>query len=382
MPLAFTSATGETVPAVTFGQPPHTGEAAEVMRAIIHADLDAFYASVEQRDDPALAGRPVVVGGMAEDRGVVAAASYEARRFGVRSAMSMRTALRLCPEAVRVPPRFAVYREVSARVMELFHELAELVEPLSLDEAYLDVTGVAPTWEGTVELARELKRTMRRELALTLSVGVAGSKSAAKVASDLDKPDGLVVVEPGTEREFLAPLPAGKLWGIGPKAEERLRRLGVRTIGDLAGVDARLLTQMFGRWGEQMGAFAQGVDLRPVTPERETKSVGRETTFSIDLGDRTQLHETLRELCVGVAQHLQHGALHGRTVTIKLRRSDFSTCTRQATLPAPVDGEHEVYVIAERLLDAELRPGERLRLLGVTVSGFAETIQLPLFALD
>jgi len=351
-------------------------------RTILHADLDAFYASVEQRDDPSLAGRPVVVGGAPDQRGVVAAASYEARQFGVRSAMSMRTAMRLCPDAVRVSPRFSVYREVSARVMELFHEVTDLVEPLSLDEAYLDLSAVAATWDDAVSLARELKLTVSQDVELTLSVGAATTKSAAKVASELEKPDGLVIVEPGTEREFLAPLSVGKLWGVGPKAQERLQSLGVRTIGELAEIDGRLLAKMFGRWGEQMADLSRGVDPREVTPMHDIKSVGRETTFSADVGDRGRLNEELTELCSEVANRLSRRSLRGRTVTVKLRRSDFSTCTRQATLPVPVQTEHELYPVAERLLHAELRPGERLRLLGVTVSGFGEVTQLPLFPLD
>jgi DNA polymerase-4 len=352
------------------------------VRALLHADLDAFYASVEQRDDPALAGLPVVVGGSPEQRGVVAAASYEARAFGVRSAMSMRTALRLCPQAVRVPPRFSVYGDVSANVMAIFHDLTDLVEPLSLDEAYLDVTDAVESWADAVDLAQRLKGRVREEVGLTLSVGVATSKSVAKVASDLGKPDGLVVVQPGEEERFLAPLPVGKLWGIGPRSEERLRSLGVATIGQLAEVDARLLVQLFGRWGEQMAELARGVDQRTVTPNRDLKSVGRETTFSEDIAGLEQLREELGELCRGVADRLRRRDLRGRTVTLKVRRSDFSTRTRQVTLTQPVADERELRSVAERLLAAELQPEDRLRLLGVSVSGFADTGQLALFTLE
>ncbi len=353
-----------------------------VPRTIIHADLDAFYASVEQRDNPDIAGRPVVVGGSPDDRGVVAAASYEARRFGVRSALSMRTALRLCPQAVRVPPRFGVYSTVSGQVHEVFREFTALVEPIALDEAYLDVTETVSGGADPEELGRALKQRVRESVKLTISVGVAGSKSAAKIASDLGKPDGLVVVPVGGERAFLAPLPVGRLWGVGPKAQERLRRFGVETIGQLAELDRRILAQLFGRWGDAMGELARGVDERPVSPRGEVKQVSRETTFSSDVADRALLHDELRELCEAVGERLQRRSLRGRTVTIKLRRHDFSTRTRQATLHAPVQEAAEVFAAARRILDAELEPGERLRLLGVGVSGFADNAQLPLFALD
>jgi DNA polymerase-4 len=362
--------------------PAEVFDVAERVRAIIHADLDAFYASVEQRDDPSLRGRPVVVGGSAEARGVVAAASYEARRFGIHSAMSMRSALRLCPQVTRVAPRFAVYGEVSGQVMAVFREYTELVEPISLDEAYLDVSAATSSWENAARIAAELKQKIKECVSLTLSVGVGSSKSIAKIASDLGKPDGLLVVPPGTERDFLAPLSVSKLWGVGPRAEERLRALGVRTIGELAEFDPRLLAQLFGRWGEQMSALAQGVDAREVTPSHEIKSVGRETTFDVDVGDPRELDRTLKELCAAVAERLERRGLRGRTVTVKLRRSDFSTHTRQVTLPAPVHEERQLLPVAARLLAAELTPDDRLRLVGVSVSGFAETAQLPLFVLE
>ncbi len=351
-------------------------------RRILHADLDAFYASVEQRDDRSLAGRPVVVGGSPEGRGVVAAASYEARSYGVRSAMPMRTALRLCPDAVRVAPRFDAYAAVSAQVMAIFRAATDLVEPLSLDEAYLDVSERLTDWDGAVALGSQLKQEVRDGVGLTLSAGVATSKSVAKIASELQKPDGLVAVEPGTERAFLAPLPVGRLWGVGPKAEERLQRLGACTIGQLAELDALTLSQLFGRWGVQMLSLARGFDSRPVTVDREAKSVGRETTFSTDIGDRQVLAVCLAELCEAVETRLARRDLRGKTVTLKVRRSDFTTRTRQETLPVPVCDAAELRRIAQRLLDAELRPADRFRLVGVTVSGFAEVLQLPLLLPD
>jgi DNA polymerase-4 len=346
----------------------------------VHADLDAFYASVEQRDDPSLAGRPVVVGGAPEQRGVVAAASYEARRFGVRSAMSMRTALRLCPVAVRVPPRFGVYAHVSTQVMALFRAVTDLVEPVALDEAFLDVSDSVHSDAGA--LGQALKQRVRETVGLTLSVGVATNKAVAKVASDLGKPDGLTIVPPGTEAAFLAPLPVGRLWGVGPRSQERLERLGIVNVGQLAGVDPRLLTQLFGRMGEQLSALARGVDLRNVSAHREVKSVGRETTFNEDTRNPAVLRETLHSLCAAVAERLQSRGLRGRTLTLKVRRDDFSTRTRRAT-PGPLMSEAaELYVLAERLLSAEVGAGERLRLIGVSVSGFAEFAQLALFSLS
>lgn len=348
---------------------------------ILHADLDAFFAAVEQRDRPELRGRPVLVGGAPEERGVVAAASYEARRYGARSAMPMRTALRLCPPGtVRLPPRFDRYREVSRRVMTIFRARTPLVEPLSLDEAYLDLTEPLsrPGAPDPERAARALKAEVRTAVGLTVSIGVATSKSVAKIASDLRKPDGLVVVPPGTERAFLAPLPVGRLWGVGPKVEDRLRQAGVHTIGDLATLERRWLERQFGKWGGLLHDLANGIDHRPVTPERAIKSVGRETTFPHDVSDPAALHATLRRLAEQVAERLHRHGLRGRTVTLKLRSHDFRTLTRQTSLSLPTDRAEEIAAVAERLLATELAPGGRYRLVGVTVSGFQTTIQLPL----
>ena len=351
------------------------------MRVIFHADLDAFFASVEQRDRPELRGRPVLVGGSPAERGVVAAASYEARRYGARSAMPMAAALRLCPpNAVRVPPRFDRYGEVSREVMGIFRARTPLVEPLSLDEAYLDLTEplAAPGAPSPEAAARALKDEVRARVGLTISIGVATSKSVAKIASDLRKPDGLVVVPRGDERAFLAPLPVGRLWGVGPRAEERLARAGVRTIGELAAMDPRWLAHAFGKWGELLHTLAIGNDERAVTPEREIKSVGRETTFAEDVSSPAQLSATLRRLCDQVAERLRHRGLRGRTVTLKLRHHDFRTITRQTRLLAPSDDADSVYAEASRLLSAELSAGVRFRLIGVSVSGFEPVAQLAL----
>ncbi len=361
--------------------PAHRPDPPRFHRVILHADFDAFFASVEQHDQPDLRGRPVLVGGSPEGRGVVAAASYEARRYGARSAMPMRTALRLCPpSAVRVSPRFERYSQVSRTVMDLFRSQTPLVEPLSLDEAYLDLSAsLAGVDVGQARhAARSLKDGVHAATGLTISVGVATSKSVAKIASDLHKPDGLVVVPPGAEQTFLAPLAAGRLWGVGPRGEERLRQAGVTTIGGIVALDVVWLQHTFGKWGPVLRDLACGHDDRPVSPVRELKSVGRETTFSGDIGDRQVLLTALQRLCEQVAERLQRQGLHGRTVTLKLRHHDFRTLTRQTRLLSPADGPQTMFAAATRLLDQELAPGASLRLIGVAVSDFGVRLQPPL----
>ena len=353
------------------------------MRHIIHADLDAFYATVEQLDNPELRGKPVLVGGRPESRGVVATASYEARPFGVRSAMPMRTAVRLCPQGIIVRPRFTRYREMSRQVMEVFREFTELIEPQSLDEAYLDISDAVDEAEGRWPLgvALELKRRVKAETGLTVSVGVSVSKAVSKIASDLDKPDGLVVVPPGDQAEFLAPLPVGKLWGIGPKTAERLMAEGVDTIGALAVQSPDWFTRVFGQRAEGVRLRSVGLDDEPVHTERITKSVSSETTFPDDIGDTEELRRVLEELAGGVAESLERKGLRGRTVTVKMRLADFTTFTRQSTLATPSNEPGPVRDLAWRLLSAELTTGRTFRLLGVGVSNFAEpdeVRQLPL----
>ena len=353
------------------------------MRHIIHADLDAFYATVEQLDNPELRGKPVLVGGRPENRGVVATASYEARPFGVHSAMPMRTAVRLCPQGIIVPPRFTRYREMSRQVMDVFGEFTEVIQPLSLDEAYLDISDAVDEGEGRWPLgvALELKRRVKEETGLTVSVGVSTCKSVSKIASDMDKPDGLVVVPPGDEAGFLAPLPVGKLWGIGPKTAERLRAEGVDTIGTLAEQSPEWFQRVFGQRAEAVRLRAVGLDDEPVETERITKSVSSETTFPDDIGDEEELRRVLEELAGGVADALERKALQGRTVTVKMRLADFTTFTRQTTLPAPSNEAGPIRDTAWRLFSAELTAGRTFRLLGVGVSNFAEgelEWQLPL----
>ena len=343
------------------------------VRHILHADLDAFYAAVEQLDDPQLRGRPVLVGGSPEGRGVVATASYEARKFGVRSAMPMRTALRLCPQGVLAPPRFDRYREMSQVVMEQFYAVTDLVEPLSLDEAYLDISSVVAGGQAPLAVALDLKEAVRQATGLALSVGVGAGKSVAKIASDLHKPDGLVVVRPGDEAEFLAPLPAGKLWGIGPKTAERLHQEGVETIGQLAVQDPEWFLRRFGKRGDHLRAKALGLDREPVHTEHVTKSVSAENTFATDLVDPEEIRQELVRLAGRVARRLERHDLRGRTVTVKLRLADFTTFTRQATLPGYTCAEATISEAAWRLAALELAPGRAFRLLGVGVSSLADT---------
>ena len=347
------------------------------MRHILHADFDAFYASVEQLDNPELRDKPVVVGGSAEGRGVVASASYEAREFGVRSAMPMRTAQRLCPHAIRVGARFDRYREISQRVLSIFRDLTPLVEPLSLDEAYLDVTSIVARDRPPADIAAGLKRRVKHELGLTISVGVATSKSIAKIASDMDKPDGLTVVVPGDEKAFLAPLPIRDLWGVGPRTAERLNSEGIETIGDIARQDEDWLRERFGKHGAQMQKLALGQDNSPVVVRRETKSVSAETTFAQDIGEPEALLEVVNRLSQRVSHQLRRKQLQGRTVKLKLRLSDFTTFTRQKTLPYAVQSADDLSRSAGELLRAELYGRRRFRLVGVGVSGFEQSEEDP-----
>lgn len=363
-------------------------------RWIIHADLDAFFASVEQLDNPELQGRPVIVGAPPQLRGVVAAASYEARAFGIRSAMPMAAALRLCPEAVRVSPRFERYAEISRRVMDIFRRFTPLVEPISLDEAFLDVTETVekdrsvkePGLSKAERIARAIKEQVRQEVGLTVSVGVASSRSVAKIASDMGKPDGLVLVPPGTERQFLAPLPVRNLWGVGPKTAEHLAAESIHTIGELAERSEEWARRLFGERGVYLLHLARGIDDSPVVVEHETKSVSSETTFPRDIGDLRALEASLRELAEETAERLRRHGLKGRTVKIKLRLADFTTFTRQTRLARATDDIDTIYREAVRLLAREVTDGRRFRLLGVRVSNLcpsAEGQEQPtLFTLD
>ena len=336
-----------------------------VPRTIVHADLDAFYASVEQLDNPELRGKPVVVGGSPEGRGVVMAASYEARRFGVRSAMPMSRALRLCPRAVRVPARFDRYSEVSREVMAIFHDVTALVEPMSLDEAFLDTTEQMARFGRPESLGRYLKEEVRKRTGLVLSVGIAANKLVAKIASDTSKPDGLVVVPPGAEAAFLAPLKVRALWGVGPKAEAVLQAAGLHTIGQLAAADPAHLETSLGSRGLWLYESARGIDNSSVTTEHERKSVGAENTFPRDLSDGPELRAELDRIAESVARRLAKSGFRARTIVLKLRYANFRTITRQSSRPQPIADEREIAAAAHALLDAAAEPGDRFRLIGI-----------------
>lgn len=350
--------------------------------SILHLDLDAFFASVEQRDKPSLRGKPVVVGGVG-GRGVVAAASYEARTYGVRSAMSTREARARCPHAAYLSGRFTAYRTASTAVMAQMRALSPLVEPLSLDEAFVDLAEAdLPDLElATVTAAAEDLRERIREATggLTASVGIASSKFVAKVASDLDKPDGLVVVAPGTERDLLRPMQVSVIPGVGPATLERLRRIGVRTVADLERADEPELVSLLGSaHGHGLHLLARAEDDREVIPEREAKSVSVEGTYETDLTDRRVMEALLTNQARSVAERLRKSGLSGRTVTLKTRLYDFTTVSRSVTLPSPTDDASLIGKQVHRLL-GELDPVGGVRLLGVGVSGLADWVQEELF---
>lgn len=339
------------------------------MRAIIHLDLDAFFVAVERLDDPALIGKPVIVGGRPEARGVVASASYEARAYGVRSAMPTSQALRLCPQAVLLPGRRARYVEMSDRVMALLAEYTPLLEQTSIDEAFLDVSGTEAQYGPPAGLAAVIQVRIQDELGLSASLGVATNKLVAKIASDFRKPHGITVVPAGQEAAFLAPLPIRKLWGVGEVTAGELERLGVHTIGGLAALPIESLRTRFGPGhGETLWRAAHGIDDSPVTPEHEAKSLSREETFARDIADATVLHRELLRLSDQVAWRLRRHGLQGRTVALKLRYADFTTLTRQTTLPELTDSAPVIYAQALALFEGvwNHRP---VRLLGVGVSG-------------
>lgn len=342
-------------------------------RTILHVDMDAFYAAVEQRDRPALRGQPVIIGADPRGgtgRGVVSTASYEARRFGVKSAMPISQAYRLCPGGHYLTPDMEKYVRVSEQVMALVRSLTDQVEPVSIDEAFVDVSDARRILGSGESAARRLKEEIRRVTELTASVGVATSKLVAKVASDLQKPDGLVVVPPGSEPAFLAPLPVRRLWGVGPKMEERLLIAGVHTIGDLASLAPAALQRRFGTHGYDLQLLARGIDDRPVVSDPgEAKSVGHEHTYDSDTADMDRLRRTLLDLADGVARRLRTQGLRGRTVTLKYRDETFRTLTRASTLRAPTDAGNILFQTAWQLF-GQVHGRHRVRLLGIYASGF------------
>ena len=348
-------------------------------RAIIHADLDAFYASVEVLDDPTLRGKPVIVGGRKDERGVVSAASYEARTFGVQSAMPLRTAARRCPDGVFLPGRPERYRELSEQVMAIFASYTPLVEPISLDEAFLDVSSSTAAFGDGKTIGRAIKRRVLDEVGLVVSVGIASNKLCAKVASDLRKPDALVVVPSGGEAEFLAPLPIRRLWGVGPQAQAALAEYGVTTIGQLAALPSATLHRRFGRHGDDLASRARGIDRSAVQPFRAPKSIGHEHTFGTDTRDRGRLEATLLDLAESVGTRLRRHDLAARALQLKLRYEGFETLTRQAPLPHPTREATPLYDAAIELLRRTLVDGRAVRLIGLTAISLTDAQQLTLF---
>jgi DNA polymerase-4 len=349
---------------------------------ILHVDLDAFFAAVEQRDRPELRGKPVVVGGGGpDDRGVVSAASYEARTFGVRSAMPLRTAAALCPTAVFVPVDGAKYSEASRRVMAILRRFTPRVEQVSIDEAFLDVAGSEALFGTPESIAVRIKSAVRDELELTASVGVASNRLVAKIASDLRKPDGLVVVPAGREAVFLSPLAIERLWGVGRQTRRALADYGVTTIGQLAEVPDDVLVRRFGPHGPSLAERARGIDASTVGNDADAKSVSHEHTFGADTNDWDQIERTLLSLADGVARRLRSGGVKAGTVAVKVRNSEFETRTRQRTLNPPTDQTEAIWRTAVALARPEVR-GIRVRLLGVAASHLTEREQLVLFDTD
>jgi len=349
------------------------------VRTILHADMDAFYASVEVLDNPSLRGKPVIVGGDPDARGVVSAASYEARTFGVHSAMPLRTAARLCPHGVFLPGRFDRYRELSRQVMRIFASYTPLVEPISLDEAFMDVTASRAAFGDGETIARALKKRVLAEAGLVVSVGVATNKLCAKIGSDLRKPDGLVVVAPGDEATFLAPLPVSRLWGVGPQSRQALADYGVTTIGQLAAVSEGTLRRRFGTHGVELRLRAQGVDPARVVSSQAPKSIGHELTFNHDVTDPARLDATLLDLAESVASRLRHHHMAAGGVQLKLRYEGFDTITRQAPLGHQARDSEPLYELGVALLHKALGSDRAVRLIGLTAINLTDVQQLTLF---
>lgn len=340
----------------------------ETSRRIIHLDMDAFYASVEQLDNPSLRGKPVIVGGRSL-RGVVAAASYEARQFNIHSALPIARAMKLCPQGVYLPVRMKRYKEVSTRIFAIFQQYTPLVEPLSLDEAFLDVTASSKLFGSATEIAKKIRRQVRGETGLTISAGVATSKLLAKIASDIQKPDGLTIVPVGHEAAFMAALPIRKLWGVGKKTMEALGLLGVKTIGDLTDLPMELLLQKFGKQGRSLFYAARGLDFRDVETVHETKSVGHEITFETDLLAIGTIRRQLLKLAGMVAKRLRRYQFQGRTVTLKVKYHDFRQVTRSSTITPPMADSKMIYEEVLQLVKKTSAGEKPIRLLGISVSG-------------
>lgn len=350
------------------------------MAVIMHVDMDAFFASVEQRDRPELRGKPVIVGGPRDSqRGVVSTCSYEARKYGVHSAMPIVQAVRLCPHGVFLPGDHDKYAATSYKIRQVFYEFSPIVEVTSIDEAFLDITGCEHLYGTPTDLGKAIKRRIYETVSLSASVGIGPNKFIAKLASDYRKPDGLVVIQPSEVENWLAPMPVNKVWGIGQKTAKALATWQVHTISDLRRCSQQSLLRRFGKQGGNLYLLARGIDNRPVEPETEAKSIGRETTFSSDVTETTRLRQVLAGLAADVGIRLRRQDLWGRTVTIKLRYSDFTTITRSTSLPEPVNHDDDIFTAACILLEQNIQQ-RPVRLLGVYLSRLTSVSQTSLFA--
>ena len=353
-------------------------------RSIIHVDMDAFYAAVEERDNPELKGKPVIIGGPdPTKRGVVATASYEARKFGVHSAMPLREAYKRCPHGVYLPVSMHKYQQASNHIFNIFQKFTPLVENISLDEAFLDVTGSRSLFGSSEAIAREIVDRIKKQVNLTASIGISYNKFLAKLASDLDKPKGFVVVSADNFNEVVHPLPVKRVWGVGKRMEQQLRAVGLRTIGDIASASLFSLKQQFGLAGEHIYALSRGVDDRPVIPDREAKSIGRETTFPVDISDSEVLYATLMQLVEDVSFRLRKTNCWCQCVAVKIRYTGFDTYNRQKTLSQQINLETEIYSEARELFDG-FYDGQPVRLIGVTLSHLKaeKAKQVELFGLE
>ncbi len=344
-------------------------------RKIIHIDMDAFYASVEQRDNPEYVGKPIVVGGSPEGRGgVVATASYEARKFGIRSAMPSKRALQLCPDVIFIRPRFAAYKEASNKIREIFGRYTDIIEPLSLDEAYLDVTKDKQGIGSALEIAKQIKNAIRNELHLTASAGVSVNKFVAKIASDMNKPDGLTFIGPSAIEHFMEGLPVEKFFGVGKVTAEKMKSMGLHTGADLKKLSLDEITEHFGKPGKFYYQIVRGIDEREVQAHRETKSVGAEDTFAYDLTSRDEMNAELDKIASIVAERLQKHGLKGRTITLKIKYSDFKVITRNKSFTQLSNDLELIRDTAKQLLNATEPEGKATRLLGISLSNFEEVV--------
>ena len=352
-------------------------------RKIIHIDMDAFYASIEQRDNPQYRGKPIAVGGSPEGRGgVVATASYEARKFGIRSAMPSKRAKQLCAEVIFVRPRFDVYKNVSNQIREIFKRYTDLIEPLSLDEAFLDVTCDKQDIGSAIEIATLIRQAIKDELQLTASAGISINKFVAKIASDMNKPDGLTFIGPSRIETFMEKLPVEKFFGVGKVTAEKMKAMGWHTGADLKKLTEAELTKHFGKPGKFFYKIVRGVDDREVQPHRETKSVGAEDTFPYDLTTLEEMNHELDKIAAIVTDRLQRHGLKGKTITLKIKYHDFKVATRSQSFPQGVDDEESISTIAKQLLAATEPDDRKIRLLGISFSNFGENTSKPRLELD